>query len=729
MVPLFLESGGGRKVKKIYSLIVAMRRIILVVFLIATVGCLILKNMVSVNYDINDYLPESSHSTISIDKMQEEFDGGIPNARVMIRDVTIPEALEYKDKLKEVDGVTEVTWLDDAASIYTPLSSLDTDTVETYYKDDAALFTVTIDEDKRIEAVSAIQEMIGEDNAMTGSAVSTATSTTKTIKEVQKITVVAVIFVLLVLILTTKSWVEPIIVLLGLGVAIAINGGTNLIFGEISFVTNAAGSILQLAVSLDYSVFLMHRFEECRNDHDDVKDAMIDALCKSTGSISSSGLTTVIGFLALVMMQFRLGPDLGLALAKGVAISLITVFVFMPALILETYRLLDKTKHRSFMPGFKKFGRLVQRIAIPMVCAFIIIILPSYLASNANSYYYGSSHIFGTNTRLGADTAAIEDIFGKSDTYVLLVPRDDTATETALSDELHSLPEVTGIISYVDMAGAEIPLEYLDEETLSLLISDNYSRMVLSVDVPYEGEETFQLVKEIRRIANEYYPDSYYLAGEGVSTYDLMNTVTADMVKVNLLAIGAVFVVLLISLKSISLPIILVLSIETAIWVNLSIPYFMDSTIFYIAYLIISSIQLGATVDYAILLTDRYKENRENMEKKEAVIETISDVTVSILTSGSVLTVVGLLMGFISTNQLLAQLGLFIGRGALLSLFIVLFVLPGFLFLFDRLVIGQKPHIKPNLTLKKPEIKIDLHTVLTQHEPTKTTENQEEEIK
>ena len=575
-------------------------------------------------------------------------------------------------------------------SIFVPLSTLDTDTLETYYKDNNALFTVTIEEDRRIEAVSSIREIIGEDNAMTGSAVSTAISTTETVLEVNKISIFTVLFVLVVLVMTTNSWMEPLIVLIGLGLAIVINNGTNLIFGEISFVTNAAGSILQLAVSLDYSVFLLHRFEECRQENPDVKAAMTEALCKSTSSILSSGLTTVIGFLALVLMQFRLGPDLGLALAKGVAISLITVFVFMPSFILLTYKWLDKTRHKDLLPKFDLFGKSVQKMTIPMVCIFVILIIPAYLASNANDYYYGSSNIFGNETQLGSDTAVIESVFGKSDTYVLMVPAGDTATETELSQELNNLPQVTSIISYVDLAGAEIPLEYLDENTLSQLISKNYSRMVLSVDVPYEGEETFALVEQVRNIAQKYYSDTYYLAGEGVSTYDLMETVTDDMVKVNFMAIAAVFIVLLLSLRSISLPIVLVLSIETAIWINLSIPYFMDTPIFYIAYLIISSIQLGATVDYAILMTDRYKENREMMNKKAAVIQTISDVTVSILTSGSVLTVVGLLLGYITTNQLLGQLGIFIGRGAILSLIIVLFVLPGLLYLFDPLIIRKR---------------------------------------
>lgn len=676
--------------KKFYMSLVNHRKTMVMIFTMVFVVCLLLGNLVKVNYDINDYLPESSPSTVSLELMQEEFDGGIPNARIMISDVTIPEALEYKEKLEAVDGVTAVTWLDDVVSIFVPLSTLDTDTLETYYKDNNALFTVTIEEDRRIEAVSSIREIIGEDNAMTGSAVSTAISTTETVLEVNKISIFTVLFVLVVLVMTTNSWMEPLIVLIGLGLAIVINNGTNLIFGEISFVTNAAGSILQLAVSLDYSVFLLHRFEECRQENPDVKAAMTEALCKSTSSILSSGLTTVIGFLALVLMQFRLGPDLGLALAKGVAISLITVFVFMPSFILLTYKWLDKTRHKDLLPKFDLFGKSVQKMTIPMVCIFVILIIPAYLASNANDYYYGSSNIFGSETQLGSDTALIESVFGKSDTYVLMVPVGDTATETELSQELNSLPQVTSIISYVDLAGAEIPLEYLDENTLSQLISKNYSRMVLSVDVPYEGEETFALVEQVRNIAQKYYSDTYYLAGEGVSTYDLMETVTDDMVKVNLMAIAAVFIVLLLSLRSISLPIVLVLSIETAIWINLSIPYFMDTPIFYIAYLIISSIQLGATVDYAILMTDRYKENREMMNKKAAVIQTISDVTVSILTSGSVLTVVGLLLGYITTNQLLGQLGIFIGRGAILSLIIVLFVLPGLLYLFDPLIIRKR---------------------------------------
>ena len=672
--------------KRFYRMIVNNpKKIMISFFLLAIIGA-VLQNMVDVNYDMTDYLPEGAPSTIALEVMEKEFEGGIPNARVMVKDVTVPEALAYKDEILACEGVTSVTWLDDAANILQPVETMDPDTVEAYYRNNAALFTVTIEDGKQVEAIDAIRSIIGEDNALSGDAVSTAVATTGTISEIVKITIISILFVFAALILTTTSWIEPVLVMLGLGVAVLINSGSNLIFGEISFVTNAAGAILQLAVSLDYSVFLIHRFEECLKENPNPKGAMVDALCKSTSSILSSGLTTVIGFLALVFMQFKIGPDLGLALAKGVAISLITVFTFMPVLILATQKWLKKTRHRSFLPSFRGFGRLIYRVMIPLVCVFAVLIVPSYLASNANSFYYGSSQIYGEGTQLGRDNAAIESLYGKSGTYVAMVPRGDLATEQALSSALHDIPQVKSILSYVDTVGAEIPMEYLDTDTLSQLVSEDYSRFVITVDADYEGEETFALVETIRDTLNTYYPDTCYLAGSGVSTYDLMDTITADTVKVNLIAIGAIFVVLLLTMKSISLPIILVLAIETAVWINLAIPYFRDSVVFYISYLIISSIQLGATVDYAILFTERYTEFRGWMGKRQAVVDTVASVTPSVMTSGVVLAVVGLLLGYVSTHGILSQLGMFLGIGSLLSLSIVLFVLPGLLYLLDGVI-------------------------------------------
>ncbi|MDO4545951.1 MAG: MMPL family transporter [Bacillota bacterium] len=680
--------------RSFYTTIVNNPKKIMAIFFLACLICLGLRGMVAVNYDINDYLPEDSPSTVAIDVMEAEFTDGIPNGQVMLKGVTVPEALSYKEKLEDIDGVSNVTWLDDSVDATIPMETMDQNTVETYYKDGNALFTLTIEEDKRLEAVNQIKETIDGEGVSTGSAVSIAAGTESTVKEVRRISIGAVLFALLVLIITTCSWAEPFIILTGLGVAVIINTGTNIIFGEISFVTNAAGSILQLAVSLDYSVFLIHRYQECRSagygKADDSKSAMVEALCRSTGSILSSGATTVAGFLALVFMRYEIGADLGLALAKAVVISLLTIFVFMPVFILSMSGLMERSAHRSFLPDFGRFGRFVAKVMVPMVVVFLIAVVPSYMASNGNYYYYGDYHIFGTDTQFGQERQEIEQTFGKQDTYALMVPKGNRAAEEALSGKLHQLERVTDVISYVDTVGVAIPADFLEQDTLSKLESDRYSRMIITVRTDYEGEEAFALVEDVRAIAEDAYGKDYYLAGSGVSTYDLMDTITADTLKINLAAILAIYLVLLLLTRSLILPLLLVASIEMAIWVNLAIPYFMGTPVFYIAYLIIGSVQLGATVDYAILFTDRYREYRRTMAKRKAIVEMIRSSTASVLTSGSVFVVVGFLLGAISSHGVLSQLGIFLGRGGLCSLFMVFFVLPGLLYCLDGLFIKKK---------------------------------------
>ena len=672
--------------RKLYESIVNHKKTVIVAFVMAMIVSAVCSTMVNVNYDINDYLPDGTASTVALDTMNEEYDMSIPNARVMVSNLTVAQALEMKQKLSEIEGVEDVTWLDDVVDTDIPLETADKDTVENYYKDNKALFTVTINEHTRIETVNAIRDLIGDDNSMAGAAINTAIAAQATNKEVKNIIFLVIPICLAVLFLTSSSWIEPILLLGSIGVAILLNKGSNLMFGTISFVTNAAGGVLQLAVSMDYSIFLLHRFQEMREEGQAPKEAMINALCKSTGSILSSGLTTVIGFAALILMRFKIGPDMGLAMAKAIFLSLITVFVLFPVVLLYCYPLIDKTKHKSFLPDFGKFGQFVTKLMVPAVLVFVLFIIPCNLGQKENFFSYGSSKLFSENTQIGRDTKIIEDTFGKSNNLVLMVPKGDLEKETELSKKLHDMPEVTSILSYVDNAGAEVPMDYVDNETLSKLISDNYSRLVLTVDADFEGEKTFNLIEEIRSLAKSYYGDKYLLAGESASTYDLMDTITKDNDRVNLIAIGAVFVVLLLSMKSITIPVILVLAIETAIWINLSVPYFTNDFVFYIAYLIISSVQLGATVDYAILLTSRYMEVRETASKKKTIVETLRSTTVSIMTSASILTIAGLLLWKISTHGILSQLGHLLARGTALSTLIVLFVIPGMLYIFDGLI-------------------------------------------
>ena len=677
----------GGEVERLVNGILKYKKSILVFFILATVISLFTSSMVNINYNIMDYLPEEAPSTKALDVMNEEYDKGAANVRVVLKDVSIVDALKYKEKIKKVDGVDDIQWLDDVVNIKEPLELQNQDTIESWYKNNEALFSITVNEDKEESAIDEIGEIIGENGMISGSAVNIVFAQETTEKELIKMMVILIPIILIILFLTTSSWFEPVLFLSTIGIAIIINSGTNLILGEISFVTKAAGSILQLAVSMDYSIFLLHRFSEFRNEGLAVKEAMKEAILKSVSSILSSGLTTVVGFAALIVMKFKIGPDMGFVMLKAICLSLISVLVLLPVLALYCYKLIDKTQHKSFMPKFNKFAKVSYKFRHISIILFLLLLIPCFLAQQNNSFSYGASEIYSDeSTKIGHDTAAINKGFGKTNPLVLMVPKGDLVSERALCDELENIDKITSITSYAETVGITIPTEYVPDDTLSQLISDNYSRFIIVANVKVEGDETFALIDEIRNLAYKYYDDSYYFLGESVNTLDLKETIEDDNKKVNAISIIAIMIILLLTFKSLSLPIILVLVIEFSIWSNLTFNYFIGNDVFYIAYLIISSIQLGATIDYAILFTNRYIENRETMNKKEATQATISTTTVSILTSASILATAGIILGEISTNSIIAQLGILVGRGAILSLILVLFVLPALLMLLDKLI-------------------------------------------
>ena len=660
---------------------------VIVLFVAVAAVCAVLSGLVGVNYKFADYLPGEAASTRAIDVMEEEYSQAVPNMRVLIHDVSIPEALEYKERLKAAEGVQEVNWLDDAVNIYEPLEMAPQKTVDEWYKDGNALFSVTVDEEKEDEAVAAVREIIGDENCMSGSVVESVIAASDTAKDVQKIMLLVVPIIFLILLITTNSWFEPVLFMITIGVAILINMGTNMIFGTISFVTNAAGPVLQLAVSMDYSIFLLHRFEENRNLGLKAEEAMCAAVKQSVGSILSSGLTTVTGFLALVFMSFQIGPDLGWAMSKAIVFSLISVLCFLPALAITTYRLIDRTRHRPLVPGFGGFAGLVMKVRIPLLILTLLVVPVSWLAQNQNSFYYGGSEVYTSEaTQLGRDTKAIRELYGTSNPVVLMVPRGSLEKEAAMNAELLELDYVTSVISYANSVGNSIPSDFVPSDTLSSLYSANYSRFILTLDTEEREADWDQKVNAIRNIGEKYYGNEIQYAGDLVSTEDLKTTITQDNLKVNLLAIGFVVCILLVNFKSISLPLILTLVIEASIWINLGLPYFSGNRLFYIGYLIISTVQLGATIDYAILFTDRYLEFRKEMPKKDAARQTLKACTLSILTSSLVLTLAGTILGQVSTNGVLSQLGTLIGRGAVLSFVLVIFVLPSLLILLDGLI-------------------------------------------
>lgn len=674
---------------KYTAFILKHRKMIITVFAVLTVICAVLSMFVGVNYNFADYLPDDSPSTKALDIMEKEYDQPIPNMRVVVYDVSIPEALSYKEKLEAVEGVKEVNWLDDALNIYEPLEEADQDTVDEWYKDSDALYSVTVSEDEteKKAAVEKIRQVIGEDNAMSGTAVTDVLSPIRTSKDIQKIMMIAIPVVFLILFLTTTSWFEPILFMSTIGIAIVLNRGTNLMFGEISFVTNAAGSVLQLAVSMDYSIFLLHRFAENRGEGKDVQRAMVDAVKQSVGSVLSSGLTTVTGFAALILMRFKIGPDMGWVMAKAIVLSLICVLCLLPALAISTYQLIDKTQHKPFFSDFMKLANGVMKIRIPVLLICMIISLPCFIAQGKNDFLYGGSCIYSTEeTQMGRDLLAIEEEYGTSNPIVIMVPKGNSSKENDLNEALKNNKNVTSVISYANSVGSVIPDGYVPSEALEQLYSENYSRFVVTLDAEEAQEGWTDKLDEIHEICEKYYGADALIAGDLASTEDLKDTITQDNSRVNLLAIAFVFIILLVNFKSVSIPVILTLVIELSIWINLAVPYFQATTLHYIAYLIISSVQLGATIDYAILFTSRYMEERREHGRYVSARNSIRLCVLSLFTSSVILTIAGFVLGGISTNLVLSQLGTLVGRGAVISFLLVVITLPALLIIFDKLI-------------------------------------------
>ena len=671
------------------TFILKHRKWIISVFTVAAVICAVLSTQVGVNYSFADYLPDDAASTKALDTMEKEYDQSIPNMRVLIHNASISEALSYKEKIEQAEGVEEVTWLDDSINIYEPIEDADPDTVDAWYKNSDALYSVTISSNKteKEKAVKEIREIIGDDNAMSGTAVTDVLSPVHTSNDIQKIMLFVLPVVFLILLLTTNSWFEPVLFMITIGIAIMLNRGTNLIFGEISFVTNAAGSVLQLAVSMDYSIFLLHRFAEIRKEGKDVQEAMVEAVRQSASSVFSSGLTTVTGFAALILMRFKIGPDMGWVMAKAIVFSLICVLCLLPALAISTYKLIDKTQHKPLMPDFHKFSNGVMKIRIPVLTLVVFLAIPCVIAQGKNDFLYGASQVYSTDeTQMGRDLITIEDEYGASNPLVIMVPKGDMSKEIALNDALKNDEDVTSVISYVNTVGSTIPEGFVPSESLSQLYSEHYSRFVVTLDTEEVEEGWTDKVDHLQKICEKYYGDDALIAGDLASTEDLKTTITQDNTSVNMLAILFVFIILVVNFRSVSIPVILTLIIETSIWINLAIPYFKGTTLHYIGYLIISSVQLGATIDYAILFTSRYLEERKTKGKYESARSSVQLCVLSLFTSAVILALAGTALGMISTNLVLSQLGTLVGRGAVISFLLVLIVLPAMLLIFDKVI-------------------------------------------
>lgn len=688
--------------KKFSKFVIKHKKTVLIIFITLTIISAVLATFISVNYNMVDYLPKDAQSTIAISIMNEEFSGDTPNARVMLKNATIQQTLEYKEKMENLPGITSVTWLDDVIGkntlTTTPLEFLDVSIIDNYYKDGHALLSVSIRSGEETSAVEAICDLVGEENAVAGDAVNAATTQGLAMSEVLKSMAILVPIILLILFLSTTSWVEPLLFLATIGTAVVINMGLSLFFGEVSFITQTVSPILQLAVSLDYAIFLMHSFQEYQKSYEPEK-AMQLAIRKALPAVTASAATTIIGFSALIFMRFGIGSDLGIHLAKGVALSFLSVMIFLPALTLASSKFIEKTRHKNFMPSFNKVGKILMKIKVPFLILALIVVIPCFLAQLNTGFMYGMGGI-AESTRAGNDAVTIEMTFGKENPLVLLVPKENSGKETKLCDELSNLPHVTGVVSFVTAVGAEIPAEYVPQEVVDQFYSDHYARIILYTNTPEEGDNAFNTVQSVLDTADKHY-EKYYLTGQSATLLDMKTMVEVDTRIVNLIAIIGIFVVILITFRSLTIPIFLVFTIETAIWINLSFAYFTDSSLSFIGYLIISTVQLGATVDYAILLTNHYLTDRKDLPKKKAMLKTLSENIAAILISASILSASGFILAVTSSNPIISELGILLGRGTLLSFAMVVCVLPALLIIFDKVI--QKTTLKSNFYISKKD--------------------------
>lgn len=682
------------KTDGIAKTIVRKRHFFEMIFIVLIFLSAINAPLVKVNYDLTEYLPATAESKVAIDLMEKEF--GYPGtARIMIKDVSIYEAYMYKQRIENIDGVDMVTWMTE--DVYMTEDFIDLDAEKDYYRDRCAVMDVTFDkgdnDELTKEAVGRIQDMLGERGRYAGPAVENKSLEETLDKEMQVIMTVAVILILIILCATTDSWFEPVLFLSVMGIAIILNMGSNIMLGTISFMSSSVAAVLQLATSMDYSVFLLHTYVRRNEAKPGNKEkAMAGALKESAVSILSSAMTTFVGFMALLSMRFGLGRDVGLVLGKSIICSVATVLFLMPALLLRFGDLIEKTKHRTLMPKFKLASRAVFKVRYLVLALMIIVVVPAYVAQNMNSFTFGNSALGRSEgTKVYADTAEIEEKFGRSNLYLVIVPNETPIKERDLANELEDLYYVKSIKGIANVLPVGIPESIVPESIEKQLRTENYARMLMYTRTDTESELAFQTSDEIKSIVRKYYPENSYVVGNTPSTQDLKELMVPDYAVTNVISLIAVAVVVGIAFKSFLLPILVLIPITIATYINMTVPYLQGESFMFNGFIIVSCIQLGATVDYSILLTNNYMYNREHgMEKKQAALDALQRSILSILTSGTILTVAGYGIYFISSVSAISSLGHLIGRGGLISMCMVILAVPALLTVFDTLVFKEK---------------------------------------
>lgn len=677
--------------KKLAQGIVRLRRLILTVAILLLIPSAVGAVATRINYDILTYLPPELDSMVGETVLEDDFHLA-STGMITVEGLPTNELIAMKQEIEAVPGVTQAFWLSDVLDPAVPTEMLPADVQQFLFgKNDSTMILVRFDgpsaSDETMNAVAQIKKLLRKDCFFGGLSVILEDTKALINEEMPLYILCAVGASLLVLFLSLESTVTPLLFMLGLLFPIVYNFGTNIFLGEISYITEALATVLQLGVTMDFSIFLLHRYQEEKELRSTNEEAMTSAICKTMTSITASSLTTIAGFLALCAMRLTLGRDIGIVMAKGVALGVICTIVILPALILTFDKQVEKYKHRTVIPKLTKLSHFVSEHPAPIVTIFIVLLIPFALAQSKTEVYYTLFDSLPQDMTGIVGTRKLGEDFGMTTSHFILVNEELSATQVgALCDELSDLDGITQVVSLDSITGPGFDTELLPDSILEILQSGGY-KLILANSSYSTGTDAInaQLV-EMNEIIKAADPNGL-ITGEGAMTKDLIEVADVDFANVNVWSIAAVLVIIAISFKSISIPALLVASIEAAIAINMGIPYFTGTELPFIASIVIGTIQLGATVDYSILMTTRYHEERAfGRTPKQAAQQSLEHCSQSILTSGLTFFAATVGVAAISKMELLQSICLLISRGALISMVVILVVLPAALMLTDGII-------------------------------------------
>lgn len=664
-----------------------------------------------INYDILSYLPSDIETMKGQDIMLDEFGkGGF--SLVMLDGMEDKDVEKVKEKIEKVDHVCDVLWYDTLADVSLPKEVLPDDIYDFFNTDNSTMMAVFFDEatsaDGSLEAVKEIRSIAGEQCFVSGMSSVVEDIKDLTMQEAPMYVVIAVILTSIILALTMDSFLIPLFFMLSVGMAIIYNMGTNFIQGEISFITEALAAVLQLAVTIDYSIFLWHSYKEEKEKHPgDNKEAMAVAIGKTITSVVSSSITTVAGFLALCFMSYELGMDMGIVMAKGVVIGVICCITVLPSMILVFDKALEKTMHKDLVPSLEKPANFIIKHHAAFIVLFIVVLIPAIYGQINTNVYYNLTDTLPKDLNSVIANTKLDEEYHMATTHMLLVDADMKPKEVnSMLDEMGKVDGVSFSMSLDTLIGPSIPRELVPDSVTKILKSDKWQLMLVGSEYKVASDEENAQIDELSKILKSYDKDGM-LIGEAAATKDLIDITDHDFKVVNVVSIAAIFIIILIALRSVSLPIILVAVIEFAITVNMGVPCFTNTTIPFIASVVIGTIQLGATVDYAILMTTRYKTERNaGKDKHEAVTIALSTSMKSIMVSALGFFASTFGVGVYSSVDMISQLCTLMSRGAIISMITVICILPSMLMLFDKVIINTTMGMKKkeNKLYKLPEI-------------------------